>query len=221
MVQRNTGAIDYVINTHHHGDHTAGNIAFKELARNILAHDNSKANQEKSATERGNLNEILLPNLTFSQNWSRKIGSEIVTLNYWGAGHTNGDALVHFENANVVHVGDLVFNRRFPYIDKGAGASIENWISVLQKALKHYDDETIFVCGHCAEGYNIVIDKSDIKAFEQYLANVLDFVRAEIRDGRSNEEIMEATAIPGSPEWSGRGIQRSLSAAISELKDQN
>ena len=219
-VEKKSGAaIDYVINTHHHGDHTSGNIAFKGLAKNIVAHENSKINQKASAESRGNLDKILLPDTTFADEWKQDVGSESITMLYWGAGHTNGDALTHFENANVVHMGDLVFNRRFPYIDKGAGASIDNWINILDRARRHYDDDTIFVCGHSANGHDIVINKDDMSAFADYLSKVLNFVDGELKSGKSEEDILKATEIPGAPEWQGKGIERSLSAAITEVRD--
>ena len=217
--KKSEAAIDYVINTHHHGDHTSGNIVFKGLAKNIVAHENSKTNQKASAESRGNLDKILLPDTTFIKEWKQDVGSESITMLYWGAGHTDGDALTHFENANVVHMGDLVFNRRFPYIDKGAGASIENWINILDRARRHYDDDTIFVCGHSANGHDIVINKEDIAAFSDYLGKVLTFVEAELKSGESEEDILNATEIPGAPEWKGKGIERSLSAAITEIRD--
>ncbi len=217
--KKSDAAIDYVINTHHHGDHTAGNIVFKGLAKNIVAHENSKTNQKASAESRGNLDKILLPDTTFIKEWKQDVGSESITMLYWGAGHTDGDALTHFENANVVHMGDLVFNRRFPYIDKGAGASIENWINILDRARRHYDDDTIFVCGHSANGHDIVINKDDMSAFADYLSKVLNFVEGELKSGKSEEDILKATEIPGAPEWKGKGIERSLSAAITEIRD--
>jgi cyclase len=215
--KKSEAPIDYVINTHHHGDHTSGNIAFKGLAKHIVAHENSKTNQKASAESRGNLDKILLPDTTFAKEWTQNVGSETITMKYWGAGHTNGDALTHFENANVVHMGDLVFNRRYPYIDKGAGASIENWIYVLDRAREYYDNDTIFVCGHSANNHDIIISKDDLSAFSDYLTKLLNFVDGELKAGKSEEEIMKATEIPGAPEWKGKGIQRSLSAAFTEI----
>jgi cyclase len=215
--KKTDAVIDYVINTHHHRDHTSGNIAFKGLAKNIVAHENSKINQKASAESQGNLDKILLPDTTFADEWKQVVGSETVTMQYWGAGHTNGDALIHFENANVVHMGDLVFNRRYPYIDKGAGASIKNWIDILNRANRHYDDDTIFVCGHSANGHDTVFNKDDISAFADYLTKLLNFVDGELQSGKSEAEILKASEIPGAPEWKGNGIERSLSAAITEI----
>ena len=127
--------IDTLINTHHHRDHTSGNPEFKDIADQIIAHDQSLINQENSAKKYGSEAEQVYPSETFSKQWTKRFKDETVVANYYGAAHTDGDIIVHFEQANVAHMGDLVFNRKFPYIDKSAGANIENWIQVLDNAL--------------------------------------------------------------------------------------
>ncbi|RYY71845.1 MAG: MBL fold metallo-hydrolase, partial [Chitinophagaceae bacterium] len=117
-----------LINTHHHGDHTAGNIAFKGLVQHTLAHENSKLNQQAVALKSSSEDKQLYPDQTYKDKWCEKIGKEHICLHYLGAGHTNGDSLVHFQDSDIVHMGDLVFNRRHPFIDRTAGASISNWI---------------------------------------------------------------------------------------------
>jgi glyoxylase-like metal-dependent hydrolase (beta-lactamase superfamily II) len=206
-----------LINTHHHGDHTAGNIAFKDLVSTVVAHENSKINQEANAKKNKNEDKQLYPNTTFTTTWSKKIGKEKIVLYYFGAAHTNGDSLVHLQKANIVHMGDLVFNRRHPYIDKTAGADIKNWIIVLNKAITTFDFDTKFVCGHAATGYDVIVGKEDIKAFANYLQKVLDYTQEQITAGKTKEEILKATAIPGAEEWKGDGIERPLTAAYIEL----
>lgn len=206
-----------LINTHHHGDHTAGNIAFKDLVPHVLAHANSKANQERVAKEQKKEDKQLYPDQTYTDTWSEKIGKEKICLYYYGAGHTNGDSLVHFTKADIVHMGDLVFNRRHPYIDKTAGADIGNWIKLLDKATTTFNKKTQYICGHAGEGYDIQLKADDLKAFGDYLGNVLKFTEAEIKAGKTKEEILKATEIPGSSEWKGAGIERPLGAAYIEL----
>lgn len=211
--------IDVLINTHHHGDHTAGNIAFKDLTDVIIAHENSRSNQEKNAKENDKMATTLLPNNTFKNNFAQQVGNENITMKYFGAAHTDGDIIVHFENANVVHLGDLVFNRRFPYIDKGAGANIQNWIKVLDSALSTYDDNTKFVWGHAADGYDIKGGKEDIKAFQNYLEKLMEFGIKSLKEGKTAEEVIASTQIiPGAEQWSGKGIDRSINAVYQELK---
>lgn len=209
----------YLINTHHHGDHTGGNIAFKGLAEHVVAHVNSKANQLRVAGEQKiAADKFHVPDITFSnEGWKTKVGKENIMAHYFGAGHTNGDSMIHFQKANIVHMGDLVFNRRHPFIDKTSGANIANWITVLDKAIATFNKSTQFVCGHAAVGYDVVVKADGLKLFGDYLGNLLKFTEAEIRAGKTKEEILKAKEIPGSPEWKGDGIDRPLAAAYTEL----
>jgi cyclase len=206
-----------LINTHHHGDHTAGNIAFKDLVPHVLAHANSKTNQQNVAVKQKTEDKQLYPDLTYTDTWCEKAGKEEICLYYFGAGHTDGDSIVHFKKADIVHMGDLVFNRRHPYIDKSAGASIDNWIKLLDKTTSTFSKKTQYICGHAGDGYDIQLKTDDLKAFRDYLGNVLKFTDGEIKAGKTKEEILKATEIPGSPEWKGSGIERPLTAAYTEL----
>ena len=209
----------YLINTHHHGDHTGGNIAFKGLAEHVVAHVNSKANQLRVAGEQKiAADKFHVPDITFSnEGWKTKVGKENIMAHYFGAGHTNGDSMIHFQKANIVHMGDLVFNRRHPFIDKTSGANIASWVTVLDKAIATFNKSTQFVCGHAAVGYDVVVKADGLKLFGDYLGNLLKFTEAEIRAGKTKEEILKAKEIPGSPEWKGDGIDRPLAAAYAEL----
>ncbi|MFZ4769917.1 MAG: MBL fold metallo-hydrolase [Ferruginibacter sp.] len=209
-----------LINTHHHGDHTAGNFAFKGIVPHVLAHANSKINQEKVALTQKTEIKQFYPDQTFTDTWCEKIGKEKICLHYFGAGHTNGDSMVHLQNSNIVHMGDLVFNRRHPYIDKTAGADIANWIVLLEKATKTFDNNTIYISGHAGTGHETTLNKEDVLLFRDYLENVLKFTDAEMHAGKTKEEILKATEIPGSPQWKGDGIQRSLTAAFEELSQK-
>jgi len=206
-----------LINTHHHGDHSGGNIAFKGLVTHVLAHENSKLNQERVAKQNKNEDKQLYPDQTFGTTWCEKIGKEEICLHYFGAGHTNGDSFVHFTKANIVHVGDLVFNRRHPFVDSTSGANISSWIKALDKADATFNKKTKFVCGHAAEGYDIIAGKEDVKLFADYLGKTLQFVEGEIKAGKTKAEIMKSTVIPGAPDWKGTGIDRPLGAAYDEL----
>ena len=206
-----------LINTHHHGDHSSGNIVFKGLAPHLLAHANSKANQERVAKEKNTEAQQWFPDQTYTDTWCETIGGEEICLHYFGAGHTNGDSVVQFRKANVVHMGDLVFNRRHPYVDRSSGANIKSWINVLDKTLSMFNKKTIYVFGHSGTGYEITGTKDDVKAFRNYLGKVLEYVEGEIKAGKTKADILRATEIPGAPEWKGEGIDRPLSAAYDEL----
>ena len=216
--KQSTQPFKWLINTHHHGDHTAGNISFKGLAEHVLAHANSKQNQQQVAKSKNNEDQQLYPDQTYTDTFCETVEKEKFCLYYYGAGHTNGDSLVHFEHANIVHMGDLVFNRRHPFVDRSAGANIKSWITVLDNAIARFDRKTIFIFGHAGEGYDVTGTADDLKAFRDYLGNVLKYTGEGIKAGKGKDELIKSTTIlPGSPEWKGDGIERPLGAAYDEL----
>ncbi len=206
-----------LINTHHHGDHSGGNIAFKGLVDHVLAHANSKSNQERVARDQKSEDKQYFPTQTFTDAWSESIGKEKINMHYFGAAHTNGDSLVHFQHANIVHLGDLLFNRRHPFIDRSSGANIKNWMTVMDKAVKTFDRKTMYIYGHAAEGYNVTGTRDDLEKFRDYLGKLLKFTESEIKAGKTKEDILKNTALPGENEWKGDGFQRPLQAAYEEL----
>lgn len=216
----NTKPLAYLLNTHHHGDHTSGNIAFKGIVEHVAAHQNSIANQKRVAEEQKTLDKQLLPDVSFDKEFKVKIGNEKIKGSYFGPGHTNGDTLYHFEEANIVHLGDLMFNRRHPFIDKTAGASIANWIEILKKATNEYNKDTLYIFGHAADGYEVTGSAPDLAKFGDYLNRLLDFARTESKAGKTKEEFLKNTAIPGVTEWTGAGIERPLTAAWQEVTSQ-
>ena len=187
------------------------------MVEQVVAHENSLINQTNAAKINKTEEKQLYPSLTFKDKWKAKVDNETIKAHYFGAGHTNGDSLIHFEKANVLHMGDLMFNRRYPYIDKNAGADIKNWISVLDKTLNTFDNDTVFIFGHAFDPEKITGDKEDIRVFMDYLEKLLEKVSVEIKSGKSKEEILKITTINGVTEMKGDGILRSLTAAYDEL----
>jgi cyclase len=208
--------IDVLFNTHHHGDHTAGNITFKPVTKRIVAHVRVPELQ-KAATKPGAEAAQAYADTTFTESWSARFGSQTVSAHHPGPAHTSGDSLIFFEQANIVHMGDLVFNRMHPFIDKPAGASIANWITSLERAVKGHAPDTIFIFGHAQAGWRPTGDSKDLLFMRDYLTALLDYTRGEIKAGRPREEIMKSTAVlKGFPDH-GPLIERVLSAAYDEL----
>jgi cyclase len=209
--------LNYLINTHHHGDHTGGNLAFKGFAEKVVGHANCLANHQKTAIAQKSEDKQLFADTVFQDQWKARVGSELIKAHYFGAGHTNGDIVVHFENANIAHMGDLMFNKRYPFIDRAGGANIQSWINVLDKTVAKFDKDTLFVFGHSADPVKVTGGKEEIRAMQNYLEKLLLFVKNEIKSGKSKEDILTAQSIPGAEDFQGQGIQRSLTAAFEEL----
>ena len=196
IATRTDRKIDALINTHHHGDHTAGNRVFRKVVDKIVGHENVPELQRKAAQQRGTLDAQEYADVTYATEWSMDLGSETVSLKYRGPAHTGGDSLVHFENANIVHVGDLVFNRWCPFIDRDGGASVAGWIETLERTIKAHDDDTIYIFGHGKESFGITGSNKDLAVQRDYLQWVWETTAKGISAGKTPEQIAE----PGLPE---------------------
>lgn len=209
---------ELLINTHHHGDHTGGNISFKGIVRNVAAHVNSAASQKRVAVTRKTEDQQLYPNVTYDDKGIEFThGKEKIGVSYFGAAHTNGDSIIHFEHANIAHMGDLMFNRMYAFIDNSAGASTSNWTTVLDSALKKYDNDTIFIFGHAADPDKVTGNKDDLRAMKDYLGRLHDFVDGWIKTGKTKDDLLKETSIPGVDDWRGDGIKWGLEATYDQL----
>jgi cyclase len=223
--RRSRRGIHVLINTHHHADHTAGNRIFRPAVKFIVAHANSAEWQRKSAVEAKTEGDQAYPDQTFTNGWQVKIGKEQVVAKYYGFGHTSGDVAISFENANVVHVGDLVFNRFHPFIDRPAGASIANWITALDRMPREHSADTIYIFGHGKDGFGVTGSRADLARFRDYLTAVLDYTSRQIAAGKAREEIARTTTLPGFEEYAAPdppdvSLATVLTTAYDELKDQ-
>ena len=190
--------IEFLCNTHHHGDHTSGNISFKDLTNKIVAHQRVPELQRKAAEKSNKLNEQLYANILFEKEYKINLGNEKITGYHFGNGHTFGDVVYHFENDNVVHVGDLMFINMIPVYRTSDGADSFNWIKVLGKIQEKFDDDTLFIFGHANKPELTVGNKSNLKEMSEFLAASNDFMMKAIRESKSNEQLLTENAfIPG------------------------
>jgi cyclase len=192
LKQRAPKGIAMLINTHHHGDHTGGNKAYG--VSKIVAHENClkshRATTEKNAADQA------YASTTFKDVWSEKFGDETIEARYFGPGHTGGDAVIHFQQANVMHMGDLLFNRAHPNIDRAQGARIDNWITVLETVSKRANNDTIFIAGHAKD--NVVRNgRAEVMRFRDYLTAVLNHARAGVKAGQTKEAVQALPVLKG------------------------
>jgi glyoxylase-like metal-dependent hydrolase (beta-lactamase superfamily II) len=190
--------VDVLINTHHHGDHTGGNKAVRGRVKQILAHSAIPEYMKKAAQTR-NIPEsdLALPDVTFDKEKKFKIGKETIVLKHFGAAHSAGDTIIHLQRSNVAHMGDLVFNRFPAVIDRSSGASVQNWIVVLEKAEKWFDKKTKIIFGHGSQTFGVSGKKEDLLAQRDFLAASMDFVRKTAAGGKTKEDLLKVEAVPG------------------------
>lgn len=218
--------IDLLVNTHHHGDHTAGNAVLRPQSERHVAHARVPGLQtrsyEQSLAAGREAAAPVTPADTYDEAWQANLGDEILHLRYYGPAHTSGDSVVHFERADVVHMGDLLFNRLPPYIDLGAGASIEGWIALLEAVHAGFSDETLFIYGHGHKGFGVTGRRADLLVMRDFLTGLLAYARTGLAAGKSLDELVAVTHLPGfpdhvNPDWPA-SLPNAIRAAATEVE---
>lgn len=208
--------IDVLINTHHHGDHTSGNIVFRPAAAKIVAHRNVPTLQKTQAANAKSEDQQVYADTTYDTTWSEKLGAETISLKYYGPGHTSGDSVVRFQSANIVHMGDLMFYLRNPRVDRAAGASIKNWIVTLESVAKENPADTIYIAGHAKANLPVTVTRADLLKFRDYFTGLLAYVQKGIASGRSQAELVKVASVPGFADYEGDPAG-TIQAAYEEL----
>jgi glyoxylase-like metal-dependent hydrolase (beta-lactamase superfamily II) len=195
--QRSSRPLDLLINTHHHADHTGGNAVFKPAVKRILAHARVPELQRATAIQAKTEGQQAYPDATFTDAWTEELGDETVALRHYGPAHTGGDAIVTFQKANVVHMGDLMFHHVQPRVDRPAGASIVTWTTSLEQIVKDHSDDTVYIFGHARPDAPVTGRKADLLFFRDYLSAALDYARKRIAAGAAREEFAKIDTLPG------------------------
>jgi cyclase len=198
---RGDRTLDVVLNTHHHFDHTSGNPVFKPVTRTIVAQANVPRLQAAAAEQKGTLADQAYADTTFTEAWRHDTGDEVVTAQYFGPAHTNGDAVIMFEKANVVHMGDLVFNRLYPYIDRPAGASVRGWVRRLEEVHSSFPADAIYIFGHGVAKFGVTGTREDLLVMRDLLTALLEHVQQGLASGRTKEQIVALDNLPGFPDF--------------------
>ena len=194
--ERSDSPLAMVVNTHHHGDHVGGNGVFAQYTDRIVAHANVP-DLMRPSNDDGATDEKTYPTDTFENTWSESVGDETITLRYRGPAHTGGDAIVVFENANVVHVGDLVFNRAYPFIDVAGGADSKNWIAQLDTIHDALDDDTIVIHGHGNPEFGVTGGREDLLVMRNFLEALNEYVIQQRQAGASLQEMKQTKVLEG------------------------
>jgi hypothetical protein len=195
-----------------------GNKLMQPNVGKIVAHVNVPGLQKKqAATSKSEDNQPTPTRRSTRTGRPRWEGDGVAR--YYGPAHTSGDIAITFENANIVHLGDLMSFQRNPRADRPAGASVPNWIPVLERIVKDHSNDTVYIFGHSKVGERVTGSSKDLMDLRNYFTALVDYAKKQIAAGKSQEEIVKGTmAIPGFEHYEGTPV--ALEAAVLELTGQ-
>lgn len=191
--------VRFVINTHWHGDHSGGNKAFGTAGAVIVAHDNVRqrltASQAEAQAKAGaaahapaaGKSDPVLPVVTFGHDVTLHLNAEDVHVFHVPPAHTDGDAVVHFTKANVVHTGDLFVSRGYPFVDLKSGGNFEGFITAADAILAVANDKTKIIPGH-----GPVVGRREVEAWRRMLDTIRQRVKTLIQSGKTLEQAILA-----------------------------
>ena len=174
---------DFVINTHVHGDHVGGNALLQDDGSYVVAHDNIRKRLLAKSDDAGG--DGGLPIITFSESVTFHVNGHEAYVFHVHHAHTDGDGVIHFRDDNVIHAGDIMFHKLFPYIDLDNGGSVDGFIEAQKQLIAMADDDTIIIPGH-----GPLASKADL---EQDLAVLIDSkkrVKVLVDTGKSQEQVL-------------------------------
>ena len=187
------GEVRFVLNTHWHGDHTGGNENLGQTGSVIVAHENVR--ERMSVTQFNELwdreteasPKAALPVVTFRSGVTFHLNGQTMEVSHIEHAHTDGDAIVHFLDANIIHTGDVVFWGLYPFIDVDSGGSIDGVIAGCDRLSEMADDETRFVPGH-----GTMFGLSELAEYRAMLVEIRARVSAMIEEGKDLEAVQAA-----------------------------
>jgi len=200
-----------IINTHTHGDHTGNDDKFGTSVE-IVAQENTKTNMAKMDAFKGD-KAVFLPKRTFKDTLTIGSGSERIDLYYFGAGHTNGDAMVYFPALRVLQTGDLFARKDAPRIDRANGGSGVAYPQTLSKAVATVKNVDIVVPGHSP-----LAKWSDLQEYQRYTTDLLNEVQTARRAGKNADAAAASISLADKYKgYTSEGLKLAVQAIYDEL----
>ena len=196
--------VKYILNTHHHGDHSGGNVEYINISE-IIAHQNARDNMVRG-------NQEAPPRLFFTDQTDVYLGGVEVRAFYMGRGHTNGDAVIYFPDLKTVHGGDLLHTIA-PFIDYANGGSSKSWVSTMNSILSLDFDTAI-------PGHGAVMSRDDVVAFRNQMEAVRERMTKLVTSGMQKSEASEgirSETLSWTMEADGLFMQRSIPGFYDEI----
>jgi len=193
--------IKFIINTHWHHDHCGGNLFFGKDATIIANQSVRQTLSEKQEISLFGENfrafpEYALPNLTFSSRLQINFDGEEIEIIHMPDGHTKGDVVVYFRNANILHIGDLYIAGHFPPVDYDHGGDVEQFAKNLLEIIEMAPKDVRIISGHLEDG-----DIPALKAYHEMLISTIEIVRMGMKDGKSMEDMQQGGILDEWKDW--------------------
>jgi cyclase len=175
--------IRFVVNTHLHGDHTAGNAAMTRLGAVIISHENMRRRMDdaQAAPPSGTL-----PVLTYRDSLTLHFNGEEIEIYHPAPAHTDGDSIVYFRKANVVHVGDIPASLRYPNIGVNEGGTVDGMMAAARQLMKIVKPDTRIIPGHLGP----VVGFNEVEQQLTMFMVVRDRIAAAIKAGKTEAEVV-------------------------------